>query len=467
MRSDTVVNNDPSRHWGIVGGGMLGIWLAHQLTKRGQQVTVLEAAPELGGLASVWQLGDVTWDRHYHVTLLSDSYLRDFLRDLGLESEVRWVETKTGFYTDGKFYSMSNTGEFLRFPPLSLWQKLRLGGTIFYASKVKDWKSLESIPVADWLRRLSGKKTFEKIWLPLLRAKLGDSYKKVSASFIWAYISRMYKARRTGLKKEMFGYVRGGYARILQRSEEVLQASGVTLEMESRVEQIESLPDGKVAIRRTGKDSLVFDRVIMTCPSAVIPRICPQLTNKEQDQFRDIQYLGIICASVLLKKPLGPYYVTNITDTWVPLTAVIEMTTIVDPQELGGRHLVYLPKYLMADDPTFQWTDAEIESRFLETLEKMYPAFDRSNVDAFRVSRVRNVMALPTLRFSEQLPPMRTSVPGVFAVNSGYILKGNLNVNETMELADEAFRTVLLPEIQRPQTEDSASASPVLGLAQT
>ena len=41
------------------------------------------------------------------------------------------VETKTGFYTDGKLYSMSNSLEFLRFPPLGLLSKLRLGATIF------------------------------------------------------------------------------------------------------------------------------------------------------------------------------------------------------------------------------------------------------------------------------------------------------------------------------------------------
>ena len=46
------------------------------LAQRGARVTLLEAAPQLGGLTSAWRLGDVAWDRFYHVTLLSDSYLR-------------------------------------------------------------------------------------------------------------------------------------------------------------------------------------------------------------------------------------------------------------------------------------------------------------------------------------------------------------------------------------------------------
>ena len=131
--------------------------------------------------------------------------LRSLLDELGLEKEMQWVETRTGFYTNDKLYSMSNTVEFLKFPPLNLLDKFRLGATIFYASKIQDWKNLESIPVADWLKKLSGKRTFEKIWLPLLRAKLGENYQQTSAAFIWTTIARMYAARRTGLKKEMFG----------------------------------------------------------------------------------------------------------------------------------------------------------------------------------------------------------------------------------------------------------------------
>ena len=139
-----------------------------------------------------------------------------------------------------------------------------------------------------------------------------------------------------------------------------------------------------------------------------------------------------------MKKPLSPYYVTNITDTWVPLTAVIEMTTIVDPAELGGHSLVYLPKYMIADDPAFADSDDAVRERCLSTLEKMYPHFSRDDVLAFRTSRVRYVMALPTLNYSERLPPMQTSIPGVYAVNSAHILKGNLNVNETIQIAEDA-----------------------------
>ena len=145
-----------ARRWGVVGGGMLGLTLAHRLARQGRDVTVFEGADRLGGLASAWGLGPVTWDRHYHVTLFSDTALRGLLGELDLERELRWVRTRTGFYTGGRLYSMSNALEFLRFPPLGLVDKIRLAVTILHASRIRDWQSLERIPVADWLRRWSG-----------------------------------------------------------------------------------------------------------------------------------------------------------------------------------------------------------------------------------------------------------------------------------------------------------------------
>ena len=441
---------DPKKNlkrWAIVGGGMLGMTLAYRMASEGHHVTLLEAAPQLGGLASTWKLGDVEWERYYHVILLSDSRLRKLLEDVDLADELKWVETKTGFFTGGKLYSMSNTAEFLGFPPLTLIEKLRLGGTIFYASKIRNWKRLERMPVADWLKRWSGKGTFEKIWEPLLKAKLGESYKRTAASFIWAHISRMYKARRTGLKKEMFGYVKGGYRSVIERMTERLEDLGVEIQTSCPTSNIEKNAAGAFEVSM-GDSTQNFDRVIVTTPNNVAHRICSQISDDERTRLNSTEYLGICCASMLLEKPISPYYVTNITDSWVPMTAVIELTNIVDKEETGGRSLVYLPKYVPADHEMFERPDADIKEEFISGLEKMYPEFDRSNIRAFEISRTRSVMAIPTLNYSKSLPPMKTSVEGLYLVNSAYILKGNLNVNETITIAEKAIEGVLADELK-------------------
>lgn len=448
---------EKSERWAVIGGGMLGMTLAHRLRQRGHEVTLYEASTTLGGLASAWDHGGVIWDRHYHVTLLSDTYLRGLLAELGLENDLEWAQTRTGFYTDGRLVSMSNTVEFLRFPFLGLIDKLRLGATIFHASRIKDWRRLEKIPVIDWLRTWSGNRTVDKIWLPLLRAKLGENYRRASAAFLWAIIARMYAARRTGLKREMFGYVRGGYNRILERFAGTLVHEGVTLQLGQAIARVESCGGQVLVESRIGARTL-FDKAVLTLPCPAVVRVCPGLTDAETARLRSIKYQGIVCASVLLKKPLADYYVTNITDTWVPFTAVVEMSALVDPRHFDGRALVYLPRYADPNDPVFDESDDSLKERFLAALERMYPDFRREDVLSFRVSRVKHVLAIATLNYSDYVPPMETSLPGVYIVNSSQIVNGTLNVNETIRLAENAVGALSSP--CAPAANDPVGAVP-------
>ncbi len=181
-----------------------------------------------------------------------------------------------------------------------------------------------------------------------------------------------------------------------------------------------------------------FDQVILTCPSNVAAKICPQLSENEKTKLTNIKYQGIVCASVLMKKSLSNFYVTNITDE-TPFTGIIEMSALVDKKEFGGNALVYLPKYVAPDDKLFEKTDAEIEEMFLSALEKMYPHFDREDVIEFKVSRVRQVFPLPTLNYSDNVPSVETSLENVFIVNSAQITNGTLNVNETIQLAEKTL----------------------------
>jgi protoporphyrinogen oxidase len=420
---------------GIVGGGALGMTLALRMREQGHDVVVLEGARAPGGLAAPQQIAGYTWDRFYHVILQSDRDLLTLLSELGV-AEPHWGTTRTGFYTDGVLYSLSTSLEFLAFPPLNLIDKMRLAGTIVYASRVKNWRPLEKIAVADWLRKLSGKRTFERIWLPLLKSKLGDNYRIASASFIWAIIARMYAARRSGLKREQFGYVEGGYATVLKRFEKYLEEKGIELRTGAPVANVR---DSGAESEVTFADGTTarFDRVILTVPANRIGAIVPQLSHAEHERLGRVVYQGVLCASLLTKKPLATYYVTNITDGWVPFTGVIEMTTLVDKKQFDGNSLVYLPRYLAQDDPFWKASDDEVRETFLTALEKMYPDFRRSDVIEFRVARARDVLAITTLDYSTTtLPPARTSLPNVFIVNSAQIESGTLNLNETVGLAN-------------------------------
>lgn len=437
--NDALAPDTNTQHWAIVGGGMLGMTLAWDLARDDRRITIFEAASSPGGLASAWQLGDVVWDRHYHVTLLSDSALRGLLAELDLDPEMRWTHTRTGFYSNGQLYPFSGAMDYLRFPLLNPAEKLRFGMAILRASRLQSPASIEHLTVEEWLTQISGHSVFEKIWRPLLLAKLGENYRSTSASFMWATIQRLYAARRSGLREELFGYLPGGYARMLDRFAAALRSKDVCIHLNSRIREIVACPKRGVMVHAEN-GSGKYDRVVVTVPAALAARLCPQLSDNEARSLNDVRYEGIICTSLLLKKSLSPYYVTNIVDSSIPLTGVIEMSALVDKEMFKGRALVYLPRYLPPDHPAFEETDEEITSASIAALRRMHPALQPDDVLACRVSRARHVYPRPLPGSAARTPSVDTSVPGIHILNSANIPAGTLNVNETVQLARREAR---------------------------
>ncbi len=442
--------------WAVVGGGLMGLTISLRLAQAGYGGTILEASPEIGGLAAAWTLNGVTWDKHYHVTLLSDRWTRGLLNELGLEPQMRWVVTRTGFFAGGRLSPMSNAIDYLRLPALGMVAKLRLAATILYASRLRDWRRLERIPVEVWLRRCSGNQAFERIWRPLLQAKLGEGYRDASAAFIWATIQRLYAARRTGLKREMFGYVPGGYARILARFAEHLEHFGVRVKTGCAVQRIRR-SGGRLTVS-TDDGEEMFDGVVVTTSPSLAARICVDLTDAERTQLRSVKYQGVVCAALLLDRPLSDSYLTYLADADLPITAIVDMSAFVDPAQFEGRGLVYLPRYVHASEAIFSESDARIEDRFVKALRRVYPDLERGQVCCCRISRVREVFPIPTLDYSTRLPSPTTSVPGLHLVSSAHIINGTLNVNDTVRVAEQAARSLIQTDGMRIELGEEGSS---------
>ena len=164
----------------------------------------------------------------------------------------------------------------------------------------------------------------------------------------------MYAARRTGLKKEMFGYVRGGYARILERFAECWPRNGVRIRLGSRCERVAvggRRPRVELARRPRG---IVRPRGASPLPAPLAARVCPGSDRATSASGSRVNYQGIVCASLLLKQAAGRLLRHEHHRPWVPFTAVIEMSALVDRAEFGGQCLVYLPKYVPPGRPALR-----------------------------------------------------------------------------------------------------------------
>lgn len=423
---------------GIIGGGLMGMAVAARLASSGHSTVVYERAAQPGGLATWHDFGTFTWDRFYHVILPTDSELIGFIEGLGLGGELRWTPTQTGYYVDRNFYSLSTNVDFLRFPPLSLWSKFRLAATILYCSRIEDWRSLEQVSVEDWLVRTCGRTTFEKFWKPLLLAKLGLNYKRVSAVFIWSYIKRLFSARDAAAQKEHLGHVSGGYRRVFQAVESRITAAGGDIRLRASVEAVRPRAGAGLEVWVDGAAEH-FDKVVFTGPTNVLRDTVDASLADAPATGRDVEYLGVVCMVIATRRPFTPYYVLNIGDEKVPFTGVIGMSTVVSPAETAGLHVTYLPKYVLSTDPLLGAPDEEIRSSFLPALSGMYPDIAAAGIEGVHVNRAVKVQPLQVLGYSSIVQPPRTRHPDFYVVNTAQFVNNTLNNNEVIRNVNRFF----------------------------
>lgn len=429
-------------HVGIIGGGILGITLGYHLSKAGVRVTIFEASDTLGGLAGPIQMDGYNIDRFYHAILTSDANLARLFEDLSITDQYRYREAKTAFYHQGHLYPMTNIKEFLTFPPLGWIDRFRLGLTIVYAKLVRDWHKLESISVEKWLKRIGGKRTFDTIWRPLLRAKFDGGFEDTPATYIWARLNRVSSTRKGADQKEMAGHLIGGYITLIEAMAERIRAEGGVVHLSSPVQEI-VVRDGELKGVRTPNGTLEFDAVVATLQTPLFLRLAPGLSAGYRDQLGRTQYLGIVCPLLVLDRPLTGYWTLNITDDRIPFTGVIETTSYIDPKYVGGHHLVYLPKYTLPNSPWFKMSDDEVRETWLKYLEQMFPDFRRESVKHMFVHRERLVEPIHPLNGVDQIPSVQTPVKHLYLANTGQIYPELTNGESVTRHARLAADTIL------------------------
>ena len=426
---------------GIIGAGTMGLTFAHRLGEAGARVTVLEGAPQVGGLATWFDYGDFVWDKYYHVILRSDSHLLGLIGELGLASRMRWTATRTGFLWRGRHLSMSNHWEFLTFPALSLWDKARLAAGILRAQRINDPAPLEKITAVEWLQRLFGRRVYEAIWAPLLESKYGALADQTPATIMWATIRRYYSTRGKGGGQETLGSLTGGLRSFFDALTQAVEEKGGVIRRGEPVVALDDSNPGKVVVA-TPRSRFEFDRVISTLPTALLRKAAPGLRGMYEGDGRDPRFLGVVCLALALRRPLSPYYITNLIQRGFPFTGVIEVSNLTGVEELNGRRLVMLPRYDVPESPWFERDAGEIAEEFLAQLRAIWPDIGDNLVRWF-VHRARRVQAL-WIDAPPPLPQPRHTPDGrVWSVNAEIAGRDTLNNNAIVRVANDAAEAFL------------------------
>lgn len=413
----------------VVGAGFTGLAAAWELARRGRRPILVEAEPEPGGLAAAFRAGETRLERFYHHWFTNDREVTQLVGELGLADRVTVGATRTGLYYASRLYRLSRPLDLLRFAPLPPLDRLRLGLMLLRARRIPDWRALDQVPAAAWLRRLGGERVFEIVWAPLLQGKFGRHADSVSAAWFWAKL-KLRGGSRGRRGEERLAYFRGGFAALADALVEAIRAAGGEFRPATAVTGLLRAADGRLRGVATDRGTIEGSAVLLT---PALPQIAAILGEQAPAAYRarlaGTDYLANVCVVLELTRSLSELYWMNVNDPGFPFVGVIEHTHLDQADPTGRRRVVYLSRYLPADEPAFGWSDEETVAFTLEHLRRMFPDFDPAWLQAAHVWRARYAQPLVTCGYAERVPGHETPIPGAFIASMAQVYPEDRGTN--------------------------------------
>jgi protoporphyrinogen oxidase len=397
----------------IIGGGFAGLAAAWELVSRGITPIVLEADDSVGGLAGSFDVNGERLERFYHHWFTSDRHVSNLARELGTDDRIIYRATRTGLYFANTVFRLSAPLDVLRFTPLSLPARIRLGLLALRARSVSDWRQLEDLTAEEWLVSLGGREGFDVVWKPLLEGKFGPYASQVSAVWFWNKLTLRGGSRSKG-GGESLAYYRGGFATLADQLAGAIRLAGGEVRTSQPVREL-LFRDGRVTGVRTDAEVIAADAVLATPALPIVADLAaPHATREYVEQLRRIDYLANVCLVLELDRSLSETYWLNVNDPGFPFVGVIEHTNFEPASTYGGRHIVYLSKYLPADSSLYTMADDALLDYCVPHLQRMFPRFDRRWVLAHHVWRARYAQPVVVPRYSELIPSVETPLRGLY-----------------------------------------------------
>ncbi len=367
----------------VIGAGLTGMSCARLLSEHSK--VVLFEKEDVGGLASSYCTGRYCIEKFYHHCFRSDDVLIDLVRKLGLR--IVWKVVRIGYAFDGRVYPLNTPVEILKYPHLSFRDKVRLA-LFTLKSRRRDYSKEDGRSVVEGIREELGENVLNKFFMPLLKAKFGEEFEKVSYAWLLARVAIRSNRKLNG---EELGYVRHGFHELVERL-----AEGLDIRKEE-VRKIEKV-GGKFDVNGER-----FDVVVYTAP---IPTLDDRI--RKVAGIPDIKYQSSVCALIGTKESITEdIYWTNVADSRV-FGAIIEHTHFM-PFEDYGEHIIYLASYSKS---LFNKNIDELKRVYLKEARRF--GLNESSVNWIEIFKAKYSGPVYEVGYLKKITPYRTKIRGFY-----------------------------------------------------
>jgi oxygen-dependent protoporphyrinogen oxidase len=305
----------------VVGGGITGLTVAYELTRRGRNAIVLEAGPRAGGLIRTERAGGFTIEAGPDSLLAAKPAGVELVRDVGLESELLSVRTPGAFVLrERRLYrlpSPSLLGLPLSWGALAGYELLPWAARLRLAVEphVPPRQDPDDESVASFFRRRFGADTVDLIAQPLLGGIHAGDIEQLSMQSLFPRLLELERtgsvldgARRASVgaslradarsaKAGPFISLRGGMGSLVDALLRALPDGSVRLD--APVDAVTRAPDGwRVTASR---ETLTAPAIVLAAPAHVVAQLVAPVDAAAADLCGRVPYVST--ASVALAWP--------------------------------------------------------------------------------------------------------------------------------------------------------------------
>jgi protoporphyrinogen oxidase len=443
----------------VIGAGVAGLTCAHRLTQLGHACDVYERWPGLGGQAATIDVGDGhLLERYYHHLFTSDRHIAELYEELGMPDELEWLPSSVAFFLEGRSWPFTSPLHLLRFSPLSLRSRIRMGVAVLRLQRGgTDVAPFERRTARDWIVEAMGAEAYAKVWGPLLRGKFGDRADDISMAWLWGKLTMRRRLQGKEAGQELLGYPRRSWEPLFGVLRDSIERGGGRVLIDRPVKRLSAgfeIVAGAPGSFRAGHDPRAFeadgpperyDAVVATVPNDVFRAMLePGLVEEAYlERLDGIEYHTALCLLLELDRRFSPYYWTNIADPELPFVGVVEHTNLVAPERYGGRRFLYVANYLAPGHELLGLGPDELLARYEPGLRRINPGFDGSWVRARWLHREPAAQPIVTVGYGERIPPLKTGVPGLVLANTTQIYPEDRGTNYAVRLGTDAAGVLL------------------------
>lgn len=418
----------------VLGAGPMGLAVAYQLSLDGYQPVVFEADDRVGGMTACFDFEGLSIERYYHFHCISDHAFLQVLSELGLSDRMHWVETKMGYWYQGRLQPWGNPLALLRFQGLGPVAKFRYGLHAFLSTKRKDWRPLDKLEATAWIKRWVGKEAYEVLWRRLFDYKFYDYAEKLSAAWIWSRIRRIGRSRYD-LFREKLGYLEGGSDTLLNALKAAIEERGGDIRLKSPASRV-VIESGEVKGVEIDGNLEVFDKVISTVPLPYVPRLMPDLPDDLLQAIRAIDNIAVVCVIAKLRKSVTENFWLNTNDPEMDIPGLVEYSNL-RPLD---QHIVYVPFYMPAEHPKFSEPDSVFLGKVQRYLCRINPDLRAEDFIAMRASRYRYAQPVCGPGFLDRLPSVQLPVKGLWVADTSYYYPEDRGISESIDFGRRMAR---------------------------